>query len=371
VRSKEDLLEKFMAGDRVALSRIITLVENRDEGYAELFDRIFPRTGKAYRIGVTGPPGAGKSTLVSSLVQSIRAGGRTVGVIAVDPTSPFTGGALLGDRIRMQDIGCDAGVFVRSMATRGSLGGLAEAAGDVADVLDAFGHDVVITETVGVGQCELDIAQACYTTIVVIVPESGDSVQAMKSGLMEIADIIVINKSDREGAERIAAETRSMLELRSPHAYAPPHGADIDAHHGIASGELSGRPLEGGEGAEGAEGARESFGANGHNPSREPSQTVWQVPVLQTIASRGEGITELFEAVERHRQFLKSSGMLERHRKANVEATIRGVVDLQLHQKVWSEASVSRLHGLVADVIEGKKTPRQASDEILSMVRDL
>ena len=338
MRSKEDLLKRFVSGDRVALSRIITLVENRDEGYAELFDRIFPRTGKAYRIGVTGPPGAGKSTLVSCLVQSIRATGRTVGVIAVDPTSPFTGGALLGDRIRMQEIGCDEGVFVRSMATRGSLGGLAEAAGDVADVMDAFGQDVVITETVGVGQCELDIAQACYTTIVVIVPESGDSVQAMKSGLMEIADIIVINKSDREGAERIAAETRSMLELRRPHAYAPPHG---DGTAGDAQ-----------------------RGSNAH----EQAGTAWQVPVLQTVASRREGIAELHEAVERHRQFLTASGMLQRHRKANVEATIRGVVDLELSRKVWNEASVSRLHGLVADVIEGRKTPRQASDEIISMV---
>jgi len=349
------LLKRFVAGDRVALSRIITLVENRDEGYAELFDRIFPRTGRAYRIGVTGPPGAGKSTLVSCLVQSIRATGGTVGVIAVDPTSPFTGGALLGDRIRMQEIGCDEGVFVRSMATRGSLGGLAEAAGDVADVMDAFGQDVVITETVGVGQCELDIAQACYTTIVVIVPESGDSVQAMKSGLMEIADIIVINKSDREGAERIAAETRSMLELRRPHAYARPHGE-------AGRAERPGEPPQV---------ARESLGANGHRINGREEPTRLQVPVLQTIASRREGIAELREAVERHRQFLSASGMLERHRKANVEATIRGVVDLELSRKVWNEASVARLHSLVADVIEGKKTPRQASDEIISLVGDI
>jgi LAO/AO transport system kinase len=330
---------------------------------------------------VTGPPGAGKSTLVSSLVQSLRASGRTVGVVAVDPTSPFTGGALLGDRIRMQDIGCDTGVFVRSMATRGSLGGLAEAAGDVADVLDAFGYDVVITETVGVGQCELDIAQACYTTIVVIVPESGDSVQAMKSGLMEIADIIVINKSDREGAERIAAETRAMLELRRPHAYGPSHGdAESDAHHGTLasggrgeSGESSGHSPGESSGHSPGESGGHSLGAGEGKGSEAGGQTesIWQVPVLQTIASRGEGIAELSAAVERHKEFLRASGMLERHRKANVEATIRGVVDLEMYRRVWNEASVSRLHGLVADVTDGRKTPRQASDEILSMVRDL
>jgi LAO/AO transport system kinase len=327
-----NLLQRFLSGERTALSRVITLVENREEGYGDILDGIFPRTGKAYRIGVTGPPGAGKSTLVSSLVQELRKRDVRVGVIAVDPTSPFTGGALLGDRIRMQDIGCDSGVFVRSMATRGSLGGLAEAAGDVIDVMDAFGNDFVLTETVGVGQCELDIAQACYTTIVVIVPESGDSVQAMKAGLMEIADVIVINKSDREGSDRIATETRAMLDLRRPHAFSPSHTAGAEA---------------GGAGAS----------------AGEP----WHVPVLQTIASRGEGIPELVEAVEGHRDYLSRSGRLEMHRRANVEATIRGVVESELSKKVWDAGNLERLARLVAEVMEGRKTPRQASGEILAM----
>jgi LAO/AO transport system kinase len=323
LRSIEDLLKRFLAGDRTALSRIITLVENREGGYADILDRIFPSTGRAYRIGVTGPPGAGKSSLVASLVKVLRAGDARVGVIAVDPTSPFTGGALLGDRIRMQDIGCDPGVFVRSMATRGSLGGLAEAARDVADVMDAFANDFVITETVGVGQCELDIAEACHTAVVVIVPESGDSVQAMKAGLMEIADIIAINKSDREGADRIATETRAMLEIRGP----------------------------------GAGGARSACGG-----------PAWHVPVLKTIASRGEGIVELRDAIQEHRQFLASSGMLEAHRRYNVEATIRGVVEAELHSRIWRPGRLERLEALVGEVLRGSLTPRQASREIISEI---
>ena len=309
----DDLLKRFTDGDRTALSKIITLVENHGSAFPEVLDTLYPRTGKAYRIGVTGPPGAGKSTLVSGLVQVVRSKDRLVGVIAVDPTSPFTGGALLGDRIRMQDIGTDPGVFVRSMATRGSLGGLAEAAGDVADVMDAFGKDVVITETVGVGQCELDVAEACYTTVVVIVPESGDSIQAMKAGLMEIADVLVINKSDREGADRIARQTRAMIEMR---------------------GERNG----------------------------------WVPPVVCTIAFKGDGITELYEKIEEHHEFLTASGLLLKHRRANVEATMRSIIETEVHKRIWTETTLGKLHGLVDEIMDGRKTPRQASHEILSLL---
>ncbi|HEX7344962.1 MAG TPA: methylmalonyl Co-A mutase-associated GTPase MeaB, partial [bacterium] len=202
-------IERFEQGDLRALSRIISWIENsRGDIPAEL-KPIFSRTGRAFRIGITGPPGAGKSTLVDGLAMFCRAEGRSVGIIAVDPTSPFSGGALLGDRVRMNRAGLDSGIYIRSMATRGSLGGLAEAALDAADILDAFGKDVVILETVGVGQSELDIARAADSTVVVLVPESGDGVQAMKAGLMEIGDIFVLNKADRPGADRAAEELKS------------------------------------------------------------------------------------------------------------------------------------------------------------------
>jgi LAO/AO transport system kinase len=312
MNTADELLAKFSEGDRRALSRIISRVENRQEGMAEMMDAVYPRTGRAYRVGVTGPPGAGKSTLVSRLVMEARKEDRQVGVIAVDPSSPFTGGALLGDRIRMQDIGGDPGVFVRSMATRGSLGGLAAAATDVADVMDAFGMDLIVTETVGVGQCELDIAEACYTTVVVLVPESGDAVQAMKAGLMEIADVLVMNKSDREGADRMAREIKAMLELR---------------------GERNG----------------------------------WEPPVLQTKASFGEGVAEVYGQIWRHSDFLKGSGLLRKHRRTNVEHKIRELIDGHLHEAFWNDDAVARLRALVQEVLDNRKTPRQASREILAV----
>lgn len=309
--STDELLRRFAEGDLRALSRLISRVENQQEGFIKIMDALYPKTGRAYRVGVTGPPGAGKSTLVSRLVQEARKEEKQVGVIAVDPTSPFTGGALLGDRIRMQDIGGDPGVFVRSMATRGSLGGLALGATDVADVMDAFGMDLVITETVGVGQCELDIAEACYTTVVVLVPESGDAVQAMKAGLMEIADILVMNKSDREGADRLARETKAMLELR-------------DERNG------------------------------------------WEPPVLQTKASLGDGVAEVYREIWKHSDFLKATGLLVRHRRTNIEHTIKDLIEEHLHKVFWTDDVVAELKAAVQDVLENRKTPRQASRDILS-----
>ena len=213
----------------MALARAVSLVENQREGFEQLLTTLHPRIGRARRIGVTGPPGAGKSTLTTGLINEFRREGLKVGVIAVDPTSPFTGGALLGDRVRMESVALDPGVFIRSLATRGSLGGISSATRSVADVLDAFGFDRIIMETVGVGQSELDIARAADTTIVVLVPESGDSIQALKAGLMEIADLFVVNKADRPGAERVRNDIEMMLgiDASSIHVIAD-NGAPVD-----------------------------------------------------------------------------------------------------------------------------------------------
>ncbi|MBI1725904.1 MAG: methylmalonyl Co-A mutase-associated GTPase MeaB, partial [Candidatus Rokubacteria bacterium] len=211
----------MLAGDRLALARLITRVENRMPGVAEILRSVQPRLGRAHVLGVTGPPGAGKSTLVDRLTARLRAGGAGVGVIAVDPSSPFTGGAVLGDRIRMQAHTLDPDVFIRSMATRGSLGGLAAATGDVIKLLDAFGKQWILIETVGVGQTELDIIKQADTTVVVLVPESGDAIQTMKAGLMEVADIFVVNKADRDGATPLMTEVRFMVHLHRGSPQAP------------------------------------------------------------------------------------------------------------------------------------------------------
>lgn len=306
----KELYEKFRTGDRLALARVISLVENRSEGFEELLHNIFPSTGRAHRIGMTGPPGAGKSTLTSHIARAFRASGNKIGVIAVDPTSPFTGGAILGDRIRMSDIGLDPDIFIRSMATRGSLGGLAVATNEVGDVLDAFGKDIVIMETVGVGQSELDIVSAAETTIVVLVPESGDGVQTMKAGLMEIADIFVINKADREGADGLAREVEAVLSMR-------------EADDG------------------------------------------WSIPVLLTTAVRAEGIDELVEAIERHRKFLASSKLLEAKRRERVRTRIRNLVAMRIESIVRENKEVQALISNYLDSDQTAETPYTLADEVV------
>src|SRR5919202_5095621 len=230
MRGHESLLADFEAGKPAALARAVSIVENHREGFEEILGALHARLGRARRIGITGPPGAGKSTLTTQLTAHYRALGLTVGIVAVDPTSPFTGGALLGDRIRMESVALDRGVFIRSMATRGSLGGLAAATREVADVLDAFGFDRVVIETVGVGQSELDVARTADTSVVILVPESGDSIQTLKAGLMEIADVFVVNKADRPGGDRLRYELEIMLGLRSGQALRrvpSPHGSEL------------------------------------------------------------------------------------------------------------------------------------------------
>lgn len=281
-------VERFNRGDARALSRIISWVENSGSGIPAPLEPIFSRTGRAFRIGITGPPGAGKSTLVDALCMLYRSEDRTVGVIAVDPTSPFSGGALLGDRVRMSKSGLDPEVFIRSMATRGSLGGLAEAALDAADVLDAFGKDVIFLETVGVGQSELDVARAADSTVVVLVPESGDGVQAMKAGLMEIGDVFVLNKADRPAADRAAMELKSALELRE-------------------------------------------------------KQDAWNPPVITTVASKGEGLSELFNTLKAHWRTLAESGALKHKRLNRRRERVRQIAEAEMRRRFWNDERTRKL----------------------------
>jgi LAO/AO transport system kinase len=294
----------MLAGDRLALARLITRVENRMPGVAEIMRSVQPRLGRAHVLGVTGPPGAGKSTLVDRLTARLRADGASVGVIAVDPSSPFTGGAVLGDRIRMQAHTLDPDVFIRSMATRGSLGGLAAATGDVIKLMDAFGFPWVLIETVGVGQTELDIIRQADTTVVTLVPESGDSIQAMKAGLMEVADIFVVNKADRDGAHALMAELRFSVHL---HYSSSVSAKDID----------------------------------------------WEIPVLAAQATNDVGVAELLAEVKRHRRALEEAGTLEKRRQARRRAELRTLLVEEFAERVM--AAVERDPELVAviDAVAG------------------
>jgi LAO/AO transport system kinase len=238
--ANETLIDRLRSGDPRALARVISAVENRAPGWSDLLKALFPHTGKARVIGLTGAPGSGKSTLVDQLAKHYRKQNQTVGIIAVDPTSPYTGGAILGDRIRMQDHYSDPGIYIRSMATRGSLGGLARATADAATVLDASGRDLVMIETVGVGQDEVDIVRLANVTIVILVPGMGDDVQTIKAGIMEIADIFVINKSDREGAERMEREIRAMQSLATRNDHWTPPIVKTVATEGVGTEELAG-----------------------------------------------------------------------------------------------------------------------------------
>jgi len=300
--SDSSLVQRMLSGDRLALARLITRVENRMPGLAEIMRSIQPRLGRAHVLGVTGPPGAGKSTLVDRLTAKLRAEGASVGVIAVDPSSPFTGGAVLGDRIRMQAHTLDSGVFIRSMATRGSLGGLAAATGDVIKLMDAFGFPWILIETVGVGQTELDIVRQADTTVVILVPESGDSVQAMKAGLMEVADIFVVNKADRDGAHALMAELRFSAHL----------------HY---SSSVSAKDIE------------------------------WEIPVLAAQATNDVGVAELLGEIKRHRRALEEAGALEKRRQARRRAELRTLLVEEFAGRVMTAVERDRELVTVIDAV--------------------
>jgi LAO/AO transport system kinase len=314
-----ELVDRMLEGDERALARLITLVERDTPEVPEIMRRICHRTGRAYWIGVTGPPGSGKSTLVDKLTAVARGRGQTVGIIAVDPTSPFSGGAVLGDRIRMQQHYLDSDVFIRSMATRGSLGGLPRTARRVAKLLDAFGKDIIILETVGVGQTELDIIEAADTTVVVLYPGGGDSIQTMKAGLMEIADIFVVNKADRPGADQVVAEIESMLSLNSK-----------DSH--------------------------------------------WQVSVLTTEALNNVGIEELYEAIGKHREALESSGNLARQRREQLRKELVRSIEQGVSESLARlMASDEKLMALSDRVVKGEVDPYSTAIDILrdrTLLRD-
>ena len=345
------LLQDFRAGKKPALARAVSIVENHRDGFDALLATLHSHIGKGRRIGVTGPPGAGKSTLTAALAGAYRAAGLTVGVIAVDPTSPFTGGALLGDRIRMESVALDPGVFIRSMATRGSLGGLAEATGEVADVLDAFGTDRIIIETVGVGQSELDVSRNADSTVVVLVPESGDSIQTLKAGLMEIADIFVVNKADRPGADRLRNELELMLGLRSGETL-----KNVPAHHGVQLGRAMTK--------------EERLAMNPAKAAREAAkrdEERWTPAVLRAVAVKKEGIDELTAAIDRHFAYLERSGGLHERRRARLRRRVVEVVESRVRRRLWTDASLSTwLDEQLPDLETGTRNPFEVAEALLS-----
>jgi LAO/AO transport system kinase len=348
--SQRQLLESFEKGEARALARAISWVENGRPGFEALLSALHEKVGRAHRIGITGPPGAGKSTLIHALARAVRKDGERVGVVAVDPTSPFTGGALLGDRIRMTSAAGDDGIFIRSMASRGSLGGLATTTGEVADLMDAFGFERVVVETVGVGQSELEIAGATDTTVVVLTPESGDSIQAMKAGLMEIADIFVVNKADRPEAKRAAGELKTILRIRQGQAF-----DRVPAHHGIDLSGLANRRAA-------AEQARPG------GPEREQAGARrWEIPVLLAVAQTGEGVGELLDTLAAHYEYLRETGWLETRRRQRMLERVRAVVDRGLKTQVWVDGVGEMiLETARPDLESGRRTPYDVAVQILS-----
>jgi LAO/AO transport system kinase len=306
-------IDRLRSGDARALARAISTVENRATGWSDLLKALFPYTGKARVIGLTGSPGAGKSTLVDQLAKHYRKENQTIGIIAVDPTSPYTGGAILGDRIRMQDHHADPGIYIRSMATRGSLGGLARATADTTTVLDASGRDLIMIETVGVGQDEVDIVRLADVTVVILVPGMGDDVQTIKAGIMEIADIFVINKSDREGAERVEREIRAMQSLAMRHDH-------------------------------------------------------WTPPIVKTVASEGKGTTELAEAIAAYEAYLKRADLVFKKTVANWQERLIEMLRDAMLEKARAQLDRGSLERYAAEIAEHKRDPYSLVEEIVQGV---
>ncbi|MEW6411851.1 MAG: methylmalonyl Co-A mutase-associated GTPase MeaB [Candidatus Zixiibacteriota bacterium] len=305
------ILERFSQGDIRALSKVISHIENRSDGYRELLGQLYKMSGNSVRIGITGPPGAGKSTLVNGLVHEYLKQSKKIGIVAVDPTSPFTGGALLGDRVRMNEFPPGGGVYFRSMATRGATGGLSAATNNVTVALDAFGFDITLVETVGVGQVELDIIDACDTVVVAVVPESGDAVQTMKAGLMEIADIFVVNKADRPSAERLAMDLKQMLQTKAV------------------------------------------------------KENAWKIPILKTVAVDRKNVDQLHDKIEEHLAFIKSSGQFETHRRQQIKKKILSILTNRFRTEFIEKLEAGlQLDEAVEIVCKGELDPFEASENL-------
>jgi len=332
LNSVEGLVAALLSGNRRALARTITHIENNSDFAQPLLAVLYPRAGSAHILGITGAPGTGKSTLVNGLAGEYRQRGITVGIIAVDPTSPFSGGALLGDRVRMRDLAGDPGVFIRSMATRGSLGGLAQATADVVMALDAAGFDRVIIETVGVGQSEVEIASTAHTTVVVEAPGLGDEVQAIKAGILEIADIFVVNKADRDGADRTVMALKMMLSLGAP-----------EKHKVMHHGRLL--PIE--------------------MPEHVSDSEAWTPPIIKTIATQQQGVVELIDAVESHRLYLEQSGNRHLRERLRVATSLRMILRDALLEQLLDDAGSKNINQIVYDVADRQMDPYTAARQLI------
>jgi LAO/AO transport system kinase len=309
-RAKE-LAEGLLKGDKRSLARLISLVENGEPQVADALSRVYPHTGKAHLLGITGPPGAGKSTLTDKVIRRARADGKKVGVLCVDPSSPFSGGAILGDRIRMQEHAADNDVFIRSIGTRGGQGGLSRSTLESAMLLDAAGYDLVILETAGVGQTELGILEVAHSILVVLVPESGDDIQMMKAGILEIADLLIVNKCDRQGSDHIVKELQVMLEI---------------------AGATKG----------------------------------WTIPVLKTVAEKGEGVNEVYKAMERHLDYLRSSGKINDKRAHFAKTAILHIVRDLAVQEAEAKLRTPQGSALLQKIAERKMDPFNAAEDLFS-----